>query len=61
MTLEKLPDRCPFCGNETPYVIETDGGTWGVYCEFCNGQVRGYKTPEDAVRRWDRRYRPDSE
>lgn len=57
---DKEPIYCPFCGNENPYV-EGGGGSWGVYCDFCNAKVTSYKTREAAVKQWNHRYRPDEE
>lgn len=58
---DKEPIYCPLCGNEYPEVTEEYSGGWGVYCDFCNASVTGYKTREAAVKQWNHRYRPDEE
>ena len=50
------PIFCPFCGNDFIEAIEEPGGTWGVRCNFCNGNVTGYKTRQYAVSQWNHRY-----
>lgn len=53
-------EYCPFCGNEHAEVID-EGGTWGVYCDFCNANVTGYISAEAAVKTWNHRYKPEKE
>lgn len=55
------PKYCPFCGNEHAEVIGEEGGTWGVYCDFCNASVEGYVSKEAAIRSWNHRFKPDKE
>lgn len=60
-TTYREPLYCPFCGNDYPEVAEEYSGAWGVFCDFCNASVTGYKTREAAVKQWNHRYRPDEE
>lgn len=56
---DKEPIYCPFCGNDYPEVTEEYSGGWGVYCDFCNASVTGYKSREAVVKQWNHRYSPD--
>ena len=56
--MEDAPIYCPFCGNDNPEVF-SDGETWGVYCDFCNAEIRGYVSSAAAVKQWNHRYRPE--
>ena len=58
---DKEPICCPFCGNDFTEVMRGSTGTWGVYCDFCNANIYGYKTREAAVNQWNHRYSPDEE
>lgn len=55
------PIYCPFCGNDFIEVMQTETGTWGVYCDFCNANLYGYKTREGAIHQWNHRFKPDEE
>ena len=59
MAAEATPIYCPLCGNNHPYVEHYDLLGWGVYCDFCNCEIHGYKTREGAVRQWNHRFKPD--
>ena len=58
---EKLAEglkRCPFCGSEA--TLKPFGGyAWYICCENPDCEVRPhtnvFKTPEDAIKDWNRR------
>ena len=55
------PIYCPFCGNEHAEALEEPGGTYGVYCGFCNANLTGYTSKAAAVKQWNHRYAPAKE
>ena len=58
---ETTPRYCPFCGNDYPEALEEPGGAWGVFCDFCNASITGYKTRAGAVKQWNHRVKREEE
>lgn len=57
MVDKKEPIYCPFCGEEKP-IVKKSGRSWGVYCDSCNANIKGARTREVAILRWNYRFKP---
>ena len=60
--MDSVLKKCPFCGGEGRIVhtTPTSGHSkWFISCNECNADTDFYKTDDEAIEAWNKRYEPD--